>query len=434
MIDELKNNGIEFIRVSYPDLHGVCRGKDITLAHYADVAEHGMAQVEAIMTVDLGHNVVAGFETGFRDYLNVPDPATMVTLPWDPTTAWTLTDARWPDGSAYDACPRAALKRACAELAELGLGAVAAPELEFYLVDPETFKPYTPQVSAVYTAGHGADPDGIVREMTVTARELGLKPIASSHEYGCGQYEINLDHGEAVDAVDRSFRFKDVVKQIAARHGLLATFMGRPFDHDESSGLHLHVSLDRNGENAFADPGGEQGLSTIARQFAAGVLAHTPALTAFLNPTVNSYRRLVAESLAPTHINWGHDNRLALLRFPPERGRATRLEVRTGDGAANLYLAVAGILFAGLDGIRRELELGPPVVGNPYEHDALGEQLPSSLDDSLAGLEADAMLREAIGERLCQMFLTIKRYELDRWHAELAKVTDWERREYGFHL
>ena len=270
--------------------------------------------------------------------------------------------------------------------------------------------------------------------MAVAARELGLQPIAASHEYGCGQYEINLDHGEAVDAVDRSFRFKDVAKQIAARHGLLATFMGRPFDHDDGSGMHLHISLERDGVNAFADAAGEEGVSTVAHQFAAGVIAHTPALTAFLNPTVNAYRRLVAESLAPTHINWGYDNRLALLRFPPERGRATRLEVRTGDGSANLYLAVAGILFAGIDGIRRGLELGPPVVGNPYEHEALGEALPSSLDESLAGLEADAMLREAIGDRLCQMFLTIKRYELDRWHAELAKVTDWERREYGFHL
>jgi glutamine synthetase len=161
-----------------------------------------------------------------------------------------------------------------------------------------------------------------------------------------------------------------------------------------------------------------------------------PALTAFLNPTVNAYRRFVDESLAPTNVNWGLENRLALLRFPSERAAATRAEVRSGDATANPYLVVAAILAAGLDGIERELALGPPVDGNPYELDAaaLGPPLPSTLDDALAALEADRAIWDGVGDELCATFARIKRHELGRWHAELAKVTDWERREYAHHL
>jgi glutamine synthetase len=247
------------------------------------------------------------------------------------------------------------------------------------------------------------------------------------------QYEINLQHAPALTASDRAFRLKCAVKDVAAIHGLVATFMGKPFNDQGGSGFHFHFSLDRDGNNAFADGSDPDGVSDEFRHFTAGMMAHAQALTAFLNPTINAYRRLVPDSLAPTHANWGWDNRTAFVRVPPERGEATRAEVRVGDGSANPYLAAAAILFAGLDGVREKLPLGPPVGGDAYtlaEGEA-GGQLPDSLSDALDALEADDVLREAMGPQIVDTFLTMKRFEVERHRTW---VSDWELTEYLHHL
>ncbi len=436
VVDRLVADGVEFVQVLYTELHGVCRGKEVPIGEIHHKAESGIAITEAIMTIDLGHNVIAGFEHGFRDIHVVPDLSQAWQLPWERTTAWCFGDIQEVDGTPYAADPRHAVRRAVDALAERGLRAVVAPELEFYLVDPDTYEAYTPALSSVYTVGGLADPRGVFREIHAHARDLGLLPIGGAHEYGCGQYEINLAHGEAFDAADRNFMFKTMVKQTAARHGLLATFMGKVRD-DEGSGMHVHMSLKRDddGGNAFDDPAAPDGLTDVARQFGAGILAHTPALTAFLCPTVNAYRRMEVESLAPTHVNWGLDNRLAMLRYPAQRGAASRVEMRVGDGSAAIHNAVASLLFAGLDGLERGLELPPACARLPYEdEETLGEPLPSSLGDALDALAADEYLCDRMGGRLVEIFDQIKRYELDRWHAHLAKITDWERTEYAHHL
>ncbi|MGH2871138.1 MAG: glutamine synthetase family protein [Solirubrobacteraceae bacterium] len=428
---------VDTVRLCYCDLHGVCRGKDVPAEAFAYVAEHGITQTEAVMTIDLRHNIVSGFEHGFRDFRAVPDLATLVRRPDDPTLAWCLTDARDASGEPWSVDPRVALRRACEALQRHGLTAIAATELEFYVVEPDSFRPYVGHDSSVYTVGTVSDPRGVLREIVAVARDLHLRPTVATQEYGRGQYEVNLMHGPALDAADRAFRFKAIAKEVAHRHGLLATAMGQPFDDDEGCGLHLHVSLaDPAGANLFDAPSDGNGLSDRARAFAAGVLAHMPALTAILNPTVNAYRRFIADSLAPTHVNWGLGNRLALLRFPDERGAATRAEVRSADGTANPYLALAGVLRAGLDGIDRGLELPQPVSGNPYElePELLGPSLPASLDAALHALAADEVLWDGLGAQLCATFTSIKRYELKRWRAELARVTEWERREYAHHL
>ena len=434
-IARLAADGVEFVQVVYTELHGICRGKEVPSEEIHHKVESGIAITEAVMTIDLGHNVVSGFEHGFRDIFVVPDLSRVIRVPWDRTTAWCFGDLREGDGSPYVADPRHAVRRAVAAFAERGLHPVVAPELEFYLVDPDTYATYTPHLSNVYTVGCISDPRGVFREIHRNARDMGLHPLGGAQEYGCGQFEINLAHGDAFDAADRNFLFKTMVKQTAAQHGLLATFIGKLRD-DEGSGMHLHLSLRRDdGGNAFDDPSAPDGLAPIARQFAAGMLVHTPAMTAFLCPTVNAYRRMEVESLAPTHVNWGLDNRLAMVRFPNQRGKATRAEIRVGDGAAAIHNAVAAVLFAGLDGIERSLELPAECARLPYEDPAtLGEPLPSSLGGALAALEADTYLRDAMGERLCAIFQEIKGHELGRWEAELARVTDWERREYAHHL
>jgi glutamine synthetase len=361
-------------------------------------------------------------------------------LPWDPDVVWCLSDlVRMPDGEPYEADPRASLKRAVAAFDELGQHPVIGPEHEFYLARadadaPLGFRRYDEVRTPVYTVGELADPEGVLREMTDAVVDLELGALAFNHEYGRSQYEINLRHGRALDAADRAFRYKTVVKEVAARHGLIATFIGKPWPDDEGSGFHLHVSMqDAEGANTFE---GDDGLSELGRQFTAGVLAHAAGLTAFLNPTVNAYRRFEMESLAPTHANWGMDNRLCMIRGSADGGPARRIELRSGDGAANVYLAFAAVLFAGLDGIRSGLEPPPPLAGNPYEYDEArwGAQLPGSLGDALAALKADDVLCAGVGQELVDTYLAIKQYELDRWHHHLEQVTAWELEEYAHHL
>jgi len=210
---------------------------------------------------------------------------------------------------------------------------------------------------------------------------------------------------------------------------MLATFIGKPFNDQGGSGFHLHLSLDRDGTNVFGagdDP-------AERRHFIGGVLAHAPALMAFLNPTVNAYRRLVPDSLAPTHANWGLDNRTTFVRVPPESGAAGRIEIRVGDGAANPYLGTAAALFAGADGLRRALDPGAPLAGDAYTA-AEGEgntPLPRSLDEALDALEADEVLCAAMGRELVDTFLAMKRYETER-HRQW--VSDWDLDEYLHHL
>ena len=435
-VDRLASEGVEFVQVLYTELHGVCRGKEVPIEEIHHKVESGIGLTEAIMTIDLGHNVISGFEHGFRDIFLVPDLSQLLAGPVG--SGHRVVHGRPARGRRHAVRRRPAARRpraAVEELAARGLHAIVAPELEFYLVDPDTYETYTPHLSSVYTVGSVSDPKGVFREIHRNARDLGLHPLGGAQEYGCGQFEINLAHGEAFEVADRNLLFKTMVKQTASRHGLLATFMGKLRD-DEGSGMHLHVSLTReDGANAFDDPSSPDGLSKLARQFGAGVLAHTPALTAFFCPTVNAYRRMQVESLAPTHVNWGVDNRLAMLRYPAQRGKATRVELRVGDGAAGIHTAVAAMLFAGLDGIDRGLELPSPCEKLPYEDETtLGDQLPSSLGDALDALAADAYLTGQMGARLTEIFQEIKHYELDRWNAHLAKVTDWERNEYAHHL
>ena len=439
-IDELRTAGVRSVRLEFPDLHGVARGREIPIADFPGVVEDGAGFVEATMTIDLHHNIVSGFASGFRDLLARPDLDTLATLPWAPDTAICLCDledtgTHGPSGLD----PRGALRRAIEAYREIELEPVLGPELEFYLCEPDPsapwgFRRYENVPSRVYTTGPAGDPRRVLPRLLRGVHDLGLGAFAGNHEYGRGQFEINLHHGDALEATDRAFRFKWAIKELAALEGLLATFIGKPWNDDEGSGFHLHTSLrGRNGENALVDAEGRDGLSPLCRYFVAGLIEHGPALMAFLNPTTNAYRRINPEALVPTRCNWGHDNRFVLARVPAERGRACRVELRLGDGAANPYLASAATLFAGLDGIRRALDPPEPLAGLIYDlpDEHLGGPLPTTLDEALAALEGDSMLAEAMGEQLTATFLENKRYELER--ARKA-VTDWEFEEYALAL
>jgi glutamine synthetase len=439
-LGDLAELGIRAVRLQYADLHGICRGKDIPSSHFAHAAEEGISFVEAIMTVDLRHNVVAGFERGFPDIVARPDLSTLARVPWAPEVAACIVELEevgTAEPSALDS--RGVLKRVLAQYEERGLHPVLGPELEFYLCQPDSsdsrgFSPYASQESPVYTVGEVADPKGTLSRMLDASVQFGLGAVAAAHEYGRSQFEINLRHSAALDSADRAFRFKHLVKEMAARDGLLATFMGKPFNGDEGSGFHLHISLcDSDGSNRSEDVAHPSGLADVTRHFIAGVIEHCPAMMVFFNPTVNAYRRINAEALVPTRACWGHDHRMTLVRVPRERGAATRLEVRLGDGTANVYLAYAAALAAGLDGIRRELEPPAPIEGFLYdlpEHEQ-GAALPTTFQEALEALGADTVITAALGERLIETFKVLKAGELERFRAW---VTDWEFAEYAQRL
>ena len=437
-LDQLVKDGVTTVRMSYPDLHGIARGKEFPAAYFQHLIDDGAAYCEAIMTVDLKHNVVAGFEHGFQDIVARPDASTLRRIPWDPEVAVCIADLQRMDGSPYGVDSRGVLKRAVAGFTERGLVPILGPELEFYLCQPDPAAPngyrrYVDNDSHVYTVGAVADPRGILRKMLHACEQMHLLAYAANHEFGRSQYEINLRHSDALDASDRAYLFKDAVKEMSALEGLLATFIGKPWNDDEGSGFHLHLSLsDESGANLL-NGDRDEGLSEVAHQFLAGLLEHGPALMAFFNPTTNAYRRIHEEALVPTLVSWGHDNRLCLARVPRERGGATRIELRLGDGAANPYLAAAAALFAGLDGIQRGLEPPEPFTGLIYEDPRAEEcpPLPRTFDAALEALDADELIKGAMGEELVSTFLTIKGAELDR-----AKkyVTDWEFAEYTHHL
>ena len=446
--DELAREGVKAVRLLYSDLHGVARGKDIPLRHFASLCEEGANFCAAVMGTDLRHTPVVGGEVGYVDFAIRPDLATVRRVPWLPDVAWCLGEAWTLDASDHwPSCPRALLERVVDDYAGRGLTPVVAPELEFFLVERDSsvesgIRRYVDELSRVYTVGAVSDPREVVLRMLLWCDELGLEAFAANHEFMSSQYEINVKHSPALDAADRAFMLKAAVKEIAAREGLLATFMGRPFTDQGGSGFHLHMSLqDEAGRNAFADEAGEDGLSDVARSFLAGILEHAAGLQALLGPTINAYKRILPDSLAPTHGNWGHDNRTAMCRVPRERGGRTRVEVRTGDGAACSHLITAALLLAGLDGIERGLEPPEPVVGDAYRLDDAhaGSRLPADLGSALDALEADAWLTERLGVELVSTFVAMKRFEVERFadavggfDAEVVSV--WEVEEYASHL
>ncbi len=366
VVAELAARSIDVVRVTYPDLMGSDRGRDVLVGELPAVSAHGLAFCRAVYhTGPLGEvvTVAGGLDAGLPDITVRPDLDTLKPLPWEPGVAWCLaatTDPRTGEPCAES--PRELLRATTARLAEVGLTAVVGPELEYYLCDPDPsapsgWAPYAAAPGNVYVAGRRGDPDGHLLRTLRQLRALGIGATMGNHEFSGGQFEINLTHSEALDAADRAYLFKAAIKELARTEGRLATFMAKPFNEEGGSGFHLHMSaLDAGGRNVFAAPEAEDGLSATARHAIGGVLRHAPALAALLNPTINSYKRFGPDTLAPWLIDWGLDNRSAMLRIPPERGAATRVELRLGDASANPYLAVAGLVAAVYLGVRDRTE------------------------------------------------------------------------------
>ncbi|MCG0278173.1 MAG: type I glutamate--ammonia ligase [Thermanaeromonas sp.] len=423
--------GVKFVRLQFTDIFGVLKNVAIPVDQLPK-ALNGELMFD-------GSSIEGFVRIEESDMYLKPDPSTFVVFPWRPhegTVARLICDVYNADGTPFIGCPRNTLKRVIAEAQAMGFTMNVGPEAEFFLFHTDAHG--RPTLETHDRGGYfdlspvdlGEDAR---RDMILTLEKMGFEIEASHHEVAPGQHEIDFKYADALKTADNIVTFRFVVRTIAQLHGLHATFMPKPIYGIAGSGMHCNISLFRGDQNAFYDPNDELGLSEVAYYFLGGLMAHAKGMAAITNPTVNSYKRLVSGFEAPVYIAWSPKNRSPLIRIPAKRGLSTRLEVRHPDPSCNPYLAIAVILKAGLDGIKKKIAPPPPVNGNIYrmteqERKKLGiETLPTSLKEALDELEKDPVIIEALGPHIYERFMEAKRIE---WEDYATRVHPWEIEHY----
>lgn len=432
VLEKARANGVRFIRLQFTDLMG----------HLKNVAIH-ISQLEKALEGELmfdGSSIEGFVRIEESDMYLIPDPSTFVIFPWrspNLDVARLICDVYDKDYRPFEGCPRLALKRVAKEAQEMGFVMNVGPEAEFFLFlqdESGNATTRTNDQASYFDLGPTDLAENARRDMVLTLEEMGYEVEASHHEVAPGQHEIDFKYDTAVSTADKIQTFKLVVKSIAQRHGLHATFMPKPVANINGSGMHCHQSLfTLDGKNAFHDPDDPNGLSDVARYYIGGIIKHARALTAVTNPLVNSYKRLIPGYEAPVYVAWSHFNRSCLIRIPAKRGSSTRIEVRNPDPSCNPYLAIAAMLAAGLDGIKNKIEPPAPVDRNIYhmtqkERESLGiASLPSSLAEAMEELSNDEVIKKALGPHIYNKLAEAKRVEWDRYRCS---VHQWELDEY----
>ncbi|MEJ2038599.1 MAG: glutamine synthetase family protein [Desulfosarcinaceae bacterium] len=413
----IRDKDVHFIRFEQADLYGVSRSKTVPVSCFMDYIENGLNFYGGLLGLDIQSMVPKGTgyaeEVAYADHCTIPDLSTFKVLPWAPNTACITIDPYWYDGSPAMASPRLLLKKIIDTFDEMGYICRLGYEFEFYVLNRETRKPaYTGQPIFV-TLKNNFDMDftyDLMRKMD----EAGVRIITQNSEHGPGQQEINLYYKDGLAAADTAFLYKMGAKEIALKHGYIATWMTKPFIDASASGSHFHVSLidKATGKNAFNDPDGEYGLSDLAKQFLAGMLKHAKANTIFTAPTINCYKRYRVNSFAPHSATWGMENRTVGIRLKGCRGESTHLENRLACGAANPYLLALSTLAAGLEGIRSNPELPPPVTDIAYERNDI-PFLPKSLEEAAVEFEKDEDLHAILDPEFVKLVLAVKKFEVE---------------------
>ncbi|CAI48129.1 glutamine synthetase [Natronomonas pharaonis DSM 2160] len=434
VVDEIEEKNVDFLRLQFTDIIGTVKNVSVP----ADQAEKAFTE-----GIYFDGSSIEGFvRIQESDMRLIPDPETFAILPWrkreDGASARLICDVyNTSTGEPFEGDPRYVLKRAIDRAEEMGYSINFAPEPEFFLFEEDDEGRATTE-----TADHGGYFDLAPKDLASDVRRdiiYGLESMdfeieASHHEVARGQHEINFEYDDALTTADNVATFRTVVRAIAAQHDLHATFMPKPIPRINGSGMHTHMSLFEDGENAFHDEDDEFSLSGTARSYLAGILEHAPAITAVANPTVNSYKRLVPGYEAPVYVAWSDRNRSALVRKPAARiPAASRIELRSPDPSCNPYLAFAAMIHAGLDGIENDLDCPDPVRDNIYEfdedtRDEYGiETLPSNLGEAVDALEADEVVLDALGEHISEKFVEAKTQEFEEY---LVDVSEWELDRY----
>ena len=418
-----KEKGIKYFMISYTDLFGVQRAKLVPAAAIGAMQKSGAG--------------FAGFATWLDmtpadpDLFAVPDPSSLIQLPWKPEVGWLASDLVM-DGKLVEQAPRNLLKRLVADAAAKGYEMKSGVECEYFLITQDGLAVSDPadrQSKPCYDQAALTRRYDVITEICDAMLTLGWKPYQNDHEDANGQFEMNWEYDEALVTADRHAFFKYMVKTIAEKHGLRATFMPKPFMNLTGSGCHAHVSVWKGKKNLFEDPKGELGLAPLAYQFIGGVIHNAEALCALTNPTVNSYKRINAPvtlsgaTWSPNTVTYTGNNRTHMIRIP-EPGR---FEFRLPDGAVNPYLLQAGLLVSGLDGIANGRDPGKRLDINMYTdgHTVKGaKRLPLNLLDALRALEASTVLKTGLGASFISSYLKLRRAD---WNEYARHLTEWER-------
>ncbi|MEY4606109.1 MAG: glutamine synthetase [Actinomycetota bacterium] len=429
----VEERGVRLVRLWFTDVLGSLKSFAISPAELENALDDGM-------TFD-GSSIDGFSRIQEADVLAVPDANTFEVLPWsDPKAveARVFCDIHNLDGTPFEGDPRQVLRRNLQRARERGFTMMVAPDVEFfYFAPPERGQGPVPLDEGSFFDLTTTDVSGSLRKETIrTLETLGIPVEYSFHEDSPSQHEIDLRHTDALTMADSFMTFRLVVKEVAAKQGVHATFMPKPLEGVQGSGMHLHLSLFAGDDNAFYDSTDPYNLSAAAKSFIAGLLRHAAEITAITNQTVNSYKRLVPGFEAPVHVSWARNNRSGLIRVPvPKRGNpsATRIEYRSPDPACNPYLAFSVLLAAGMRGIAEGYELPAEADSNLFEMDdaalvKLGiDTLPQSLSDSLRMMEQSDLVREALGEHIFEWFLRNKRSE---WRSYKTHVSQFELDRY----
>lgn len=431
-IMELVNDeDVEFIRLQFTDMFGSLKNVAIT-ASQLEKALNNKCMFD-------GSSIEGFVRIEESDMYLYPDLSTLEIFPWRPQqgkVARLICDVYRPNGEPFEGDPRYILKRAIKEAADLGYSFEVGPECEFFLFHtdengmPTTL---THEKAGYFDLGPLDLGENARRDMVLTLEDMGFVVEASHHEVAPAQHEIDFKYDEALATADNIMTFKLAVKTIAKRHGLHATFMPKPKFGVNGSGMHINMSLSKDGKNIFNDPSDELGLSKEAYYFIGGIIKHMKGMTAITNPLVNSYKRLVPGYEAPVYIAWSATNRSPLIRIPAARGEGTRIELRCPDPAANPYLALAVCLRAGLDGIINKIEPPASVDCNIFamseeEKQSLGiEAIPGTLIQALNELEKDEFVKDVLGRHVSLKYIEAKKKE---WANYTSQVTDWEINQY----
>lgn len=437
LLQRLEQDGIEHLWVAYHDYSGRASAKTMPKESFRSTVRDGVvfAVANLDMTSDDHQAADAKWLADSGDFMAVPDPRSYAVLPRYPRTARVHAWMRATDGSVWDGCPRTRLQCIVDELKSEGYTVQAAFEPEFYLLTRNGNGEYEPCNGTKMFSMRGlAEEQAFTSAVIDELRGMGVTVAQLGKEYGPGQYEMSVQHADPIRAVDDYLSLKEAVRDIAKQLGYVVTFMPKPYAHFAGNSLHVHLSLWNEDGTVDLTPGDQDqtSLSEVGSYFLGGILKHVDALTGLGSPTVNSYKRLLPGSWAPANTYWGYGNRSGVVRIPGV-GKRRHLEFRSPDNTAQPYLLMAGLLAAGLDGIRNKIVPPEPFQGDighltpaEIEHYRIG-YLPRTLPEALAALEADDVIAGALGPAILEHFLIVKRQELAQYNVE---VHPWERAMY----
>ena len=435
IITRIKEEDIEFIRLQFTDMFGSLKNVAITASQLEKALDNKCmfdgSSIEGFVRIEES------------DMYLYPDLDTFEIFPWRPQqgkVARLICDVYKADGTPFEGDPRYVLRRVLQEAKDMGYSFDVGPECEFFLfhTDDNGMPTTITHEKASYFDISPLDlGENARRDMVLALEDMNFEIEASHHEVAPAQHEIDFKYGPALRTADNIMTFKLVVKTMAKKHGLFASFMPKPLYGVNGSGMHTNMSLTKNGKNIFDDPKGENGLSKEAYYFIAGIMQHIKGMTAVANPLINSYKRLVPGHEAPVYIAWSATNRSPLIRIPASRGAGTRIELRSPDPAANPYLLLALCLAAGLDGIKKQMQPPKAVNGNIFELSpremkrAKIESIPADLNQAILAMEEDPFVKEVLGDHVFGKYLEAKKEEWDQYRKQ---VTQWEISEYLYKI